>query len=147
MMDELYQRLAERIEQTNKQYDMERIERAYQLAKRAHEGTLRRSGEPYIVHPVCAAIILVELGMDTDSIVAALLHDVVEDTEITLEEIRKEFGKDVAFLVDGVTKLGRIPFSSREHQQAEKVRKMLLAMAQEPWRSMRPWPIAWAYGG
>lgn len=97
MMDELYQRLAERIEQTNKQYDMERIERAYQLAKRAHEGTLRRSGEPYIVHPVCAAIILVELGMDTDSIVAALLHDVVEDTEITLEEIRKEFGKDVAF--------------------------------------------------
>ena len=131
MMDELYQRLAERIEQTNKQYDMERIERAYQLAKRAHEGTLRRSGEPYIVHPVCAAIILVELGMDTDSIVAALLHDVVEDTEITLEEIRKEFGKDVAFLVDGVTKLGRIPFSSREHQQAENVRKMLLAMAQD----------------
>ncbi len=130
MMDELYQRLAERIEQTNKQYDMERIERAYQLAKRAHEGTLRRSGEPYIVHPVCAAIILVELGMDTDSIVAALLHDVV-DTEITLEEIRKEFGKDVAFLVDGVTKLGRIPFSSREHQQAENVRKMLLAMAQD----------------
>ena len=131
MMDELYQRLAERIEQTNKQYDMERIEQAYQLAKRAHEGTLRRSGEPYIVHPVCAAIILVELGMDTDSIVAALLHDVVEDTEITLEEIRKEFGKDVAFLVDGVTKLGRIPFSSREHQQAENVRKMLLAMAQD----------------
>ena len=130
-MDELYQKLAERIEQTNKQYDMDRIEEAYLLAKRAHEGTLRRSGEPYIVHPVCAAIILVELGMDTDSIVAALLHDVVEDTEITLEEIRKEFGKDVAFLVDGVTKLGRIPFSSREHQQAENVRKMLLAMAQD----------------
>ena len=69
--------------------------------------------------------------MDTDSIVAALLHDVVEDTEITLEEIRKEFGKDVAFLVDGVTKLGRIPFSSREHQQAENVRKMLLAMVKK----------------
>ena len=130
-MDELYQKLAERIEQTNKQYDMDRIEEAYLLAKRAHEGTLRRSGEPYIVHPVCAAIILVELGMDTDSIVAALLHDVVEDTEVTLEEIKKEFGKDVAFLVDGVTKLGKIPFSSREHQQAENVRKMLLAMAQD----------------
>ncbi len=130
-MDELYQKLAERIEQTNKQYDMEKVEKAYLLAKRAHEGTLRRSGEPYIVHPVCAAIILVELGMDTDSIVAALLHDVVEDTEVTLEEIRKEFGKDVAFLVDGVTKLGKIPFSSREHQQAENVRKMLLAMAQD----------------
>ena len=130
-MDELYQKLAERIEQTNKQYDMEKVEKAYLLAQRAHEGTLRRSGEPYIVHPVCAAIILVELGMDTDSIVAALLHDVVEDTEVTLEEIRKEFGKDVAFLVDGVTKLGKIPFSSREHQQAENVRKMLLAMAQD----------------
>lgn len=130
-MDELYQKLADRIEQTNKQYDMEKIEKAYLLAKRAHEGTLRRSGEPYIVHPVSAAIILVELGMDTDSIVAALLHDVVEDTEVTLEEIRKEFGKDVSFLVDGVTKLGKIPFSSREHQQAENVRKMLLAMAQD----------------
>ena len=130
-MDELYQKLAEKIEQTNKQYDMERIEKAYRLAKCAHEGTLRRSGEPYIVHPVCAAIILVELGMDTDSIVAALLHDVVEDTEVTLDEIKKEFGKDVAFLVDGVTKLGRIPFSSRERQQAENVRKMLLAMAQD----------------
>ena len=130
-MDELFGKLSAKIEQTNKQYDMDKIERAYQMAKRAHEGTLRRSGEPYIVHPVSAAIILVELGMDTDSIVAALLHDVVEDTDVTLEEIRKEFGKDVALLVDGVTKLGRIPFSSREHQQAENVRKMLLAMAQD----------------
>ena len=130
-MDELFKRLSDRIEQTNKQYDMERIERAYRLAERAHEGTLRRSGEPYIIHPVSAAIILVELGMDTDSIVAALLHDVVEDTDVTLDEIKKEFGQDVALLVDGVTKVGRIPFSSREHQQAENVRKMLLAMAQE----------------
>jgi guanosine-3',5'-bis(diphosphate) 3'-pyrophosphohydrolase len=130
-MDELFGKLSAKIEQTNKQYDMDKIERAYQMAKRAHEGTFRRSGEPYIVHPVSAAIILVELGMDTDSIVAALLHDVVEDTDVTLEEVRKEFGKDVALLVDGVTKLGRIPFSSREHQQAENVRKMLLAMAQD----------------
>lgn len=130
-MDELFKRLSDRIEQTNKQYDMERIERAYRLAERAHEGTLRRSGEPYIIHPVSAAVILVELGMDTDSIVAALLHDVVEDTDVTLDEIKKEFGQDVALLVDGVTKVGRIPFSSREHQQAENVRKMLLAMAQD----------------
>ena len=130
-MDELFTRLCETIEQTNKQYDMARIEQAYQLAKRAHEGILRRSGEPYIIHPVNAAIILVELGMDTDSIVAALLHDVVEDTDITLDEIRREFGKEVALLVDGVTKVGRIPFSSRERQQAENVRKMLLAMAQD----------------
>lgn len=130
-MDELFESLRGTIEQTNKQYDMARIEAAYQLAKRAHEGTLRRSGEPYIIHPVSAAIILVELGMDTDSIVAALLHDVVEDTDVTLDEIRKQFGKEVALLVDGVTKVGRIPFSSRERQQAENVRKMLLAMAQD----------------
>ncbi|MEA5011652.1 MAG: bifunctional (p)ppGpp synthetase/guanosine-3',5'-bis(diphosphate) 3'-pyrophosphohydrolase [Angelakisella sp.] len=110
---------------------MDRIEKAYLLAKHAHGDQLRKSGEPYIDHPVSAAIILVELGMDTDSIVAALLHDVVEDTEIPLDAIKKEFGPDVALLVDGVTKLGRIPFSSRERQQAENVRKMLLAMAQD----------------
>ncbi|MEG1942899.1 MAG: HD domain-containing protein, partial [Angelakisella sp.] len=110
---------------------MERIERAYSFAKAAHEGQLRKSGDPYIDHPVHAAIILVELGMDTDSIVAALLHDVVEDTPATLEDIKKNFGADVSLLVDGVTKLGGIPFSSRERQQAENVRKMLLAMAQD----------------
>lgn len=130
-MDDLYKKLSDAIEQTNKQYDMEKIERAYQFAKTAHEGQLRKSGEPYILHPVHAAIILVELGMDTDTIVAALLHDVVEDTTATVEDIRKNFGADAALLVDGVTKLGIIPFSSRERQQAENIRKMLLAMAQD----------------
>lgn len=130
-MDELFSKLADKIEKSNKQYSMDRIEKAYLLAKHAHGDQLRKSGEPYIDHPVSAAIILVELGMDTDSIVAALLHDVVEDTEIPLDAIKKEFGPDVALLVDGVTKLGRIPFSSRERQQAENVRKMLLAMAQD----------------
>ncbi len=130
-MDELFSKLADKIEKSNKQYSMDRIEKAYLLAKHAHGDQLRKSGEPYIDHPVSAAIILVELGMDTDSIVAALLHDVVEDTEIPLDVIKKEFGPDVALLVDGVTKLGRIPFSSRERQQAENVRKMLLAMAQD----------------
>ena len=130
-MDELFGKLAVKIQQTNKQYNMDKIEKAYLLAKHAHGDQLRKSGEPYIEHPVAAAIILVELGMDTDSIVAALLHDVVEDTDTSLESIKKEFGPDVALLVDGVTKLGRIPFSSRERQQAENVRKMLLAMAQD----------------
>ncbi|MEG0942744.1 MAG: bifunctional (p)ppGpp synthetase/guanosine-3',5'-bis(diphosphate) 3'-pyrophosphohydrolase [Angelakisella sp.] len=129
--DGIFEKLREAIEQTNKQYDMDRIERAYLYAKGAHEGQLRKSGDPYIEHPVHAAIILIELGMDTDSIVAALLHDVVEDTPSTVDDIKKNFGADVALLVDGVTKLGGIPFSSRERQQAENVRKMLLAMAQD----------------
>ena len=112
-------------------YDMERIGAAYELAQRAHEGQKRMSGEPYISHPLNVAEILVQLGMDTDSICAALLHDVVEDTDYTLGDIRKRFGAEVAGLVDGVTKLGKIPFSSREEQQAENVRKMLLAMAKD----------------
>ncbi|MEG1687197.1 MAG: bifunctional (p)ppGpp synthetase/guanosine-3',5'-bis(diphosphate) 3'-pyrophosphohydrolase [Angelakisella sp.] len=130
-IDGLFQLLRDAIAQTNKQYDMEKIERAYLFAKDAHEGQLRKSGDPYIDHPVHAAIILVELGMDTDSIVAALLHDVVEDTKVTLDDVRKNFGGDISLLVDGVTKLGVLPFSSRERQQAENIRKMLLAMAQD----------------
>ena len=130
-VDELFERLRSKIEQGCRQYDMDKLEQAYLLASRAHEGQKRISGEPYIVHPLSAAIILVEYGMDTDTVAAALLHDVVEDTEITLDQIRREFGPEIALLVDGVTKLGRIPFSSRERQQAENVRKMLLAMAQD----------------
>ena len=130
-VDELFERLRSKIEQGGRQYDMDKLEQAYLLASRAHEGQKRISGEPYIVHPLSAAIILVEYGMDTDTVAAALLHDVVEDTEITLDQIRREFGPEIALLVDGVTKLGRIPFSSRERQQAENVRKMLLAMAQD----------------
>lgn len=130
-MDELFEKLSTRLHQSNKQYQVDKIEKAYLLAKCAHGDQRRRSGEPYIQHPVEAAMILVDLGMDTDTVIAALLHDVVEDTDIPLELIQKEFGPDVALLVDGVTKLGRIPFSSRERQQAENVRKMLLAMAQD----------------
>ena len=129
--DKLFSKLENVILQTGKQYDMEKIRNAYTYARDAHDGQLRKSGVPYIEHPVSAAIILAELGMDTDTIVAALLHDVVEDTPATPDEVKKLFGADVALLVDGVTKLGVIPFSSREHQQAENVRKMLLAMAQD----------------
>ncbi|WP_312643688.1 bifunctional (p)ppGpp synthetase/guanosine-3',5'-bis(diphosphate) 3'-pyrophosphohydrolase [Hydrogenoanaerobacterium sp.] len=128
---EAFEGLLATIEKTGKQYDVECIARAYETAKEAHKGQRRVSGEPYVMHPVHVAEILVQLGMDTDTIVAALLHDVVEDTSMTLEMLEKQYGKDVALLVDGVTKLGKIPFSSREEQQAENVRKMLLAMAKD----------------
>lgn len=130
-MDELFGKLAEKIKQSNKTYDLERIEKAYDIAKTAHEGQMRSSGDPYISHPIEVAIILVELGMDSDTIIGGLLHDVVEDTSVTMEDVIKIFGKDVAVLVDGVTKLANIPYSSRAEQQAENVRKMLLAMAQD----------------
>ena len=115
----------------NKGYDIEKIERAYALARSAHFEQKRATGEPYIIHPVAAALTVVQLGMDTDTVCAARLHDVVEDTPITLEEIRKEFGDDVATMVDGVTKLSKIKFVSKEEAQAENVRKMMIAMAKD----------------
>ena len=129
-MNEHYLELKKLID-VNKGYDVERIDRAYALAEKAHEGQLRATGEPYIIHPIAAATITVQLGMDTDTVVTALLHDVVEDTDVTLEQIQKEFGPDVANMVDGVTKLGQINYVSKEEQQAENVRKMLIAMAKD----------------
>ncbi|MDD2956278.1 MAG: bifunctional (p)ppGpp synthetase/guanosine-3',5'-bis(diphosphate) 3'-pyrophosphohydrolase [Oscillospiraceae bacterium] len=126
-----FEELLPLIEKTGRPYDIPRIQEAYDLAKQAHGEQKRVSGEPYITHPLEVAAILVSLGMDTETIMAALLHDVVEDTDITLEMVQKQFGQEVALLVDGVTKLGKIPLSSREEQQAENVRKMLLAMAQD----------------
>ncbi len=119
------------VDSSEKNYDREIILKAYRLAEKAHAGQCRESGDPYVSHPVAVAYILVELGMDTECICAALLHDVVEDTDYTLEQIEKEFGNDVALLVDGVTKLGKVPLSTKEEQQAENVRKMLLAMAKD----------------
>ena len=130
-MDPLYAKLTDAIEKSNKSYDLERIKAAYTMARQAHEGQMRSSGDPYISHPIEVAIILVGLGLDSDTIIGGILHDVVEDTSITLEDIQKRFGGDVADLVDGVTKLANIPYSSRAEQQAENVRKMLLAMAKD----------------
>ena len=124
-----YDDLKRVIRESGRTYDNETIERAYVLAESAHRGQLRRSGAPYISHPVSVAVILVHFGMDTDSIVAALLHDVVEDTSVEIGVIEKEFGKEIANLVEGVTKLGQVPYVSREEQQAENIRKMFLAMA------------------
>ena len=123
--------LQKALEAGNRPFDMERIEVAYQLAKEKHSGQFRQSGEPYIIHPLAVATIVAELGMDTESVMAALLHDVVEDTDVSLEQIEKKFGREIASLVDGLTKLGRIPYSSREEQQAENIRKMLIAMADD----------------
>ena len=123
--------LIQKILDGDKQYDLSKVISAYELASKCHEGQKRDSGEPYITHPVAVAFILLELGMDTDTICAALLHDVVEDTSCSLEDIKKQFGQDVSMLVDGVTKLGKIPLFTREEQQAENVRKILLAMSQD----------------
>ncbi len=109
----------------------ELIEKAYKWALEAHGGQLRANGEPYIIHPVATAEILTELEVDSDTIIAALLHDTVEDTACTIDEIREIFGEDVAALVDGVTKLERISFTSKEEVQAENFRKMFLAMAKD----------------
>jgi len=111
--------------------DGKAVLRAYEVADSAHQGQKRQSGEPYIIHPVGVAELLAELGMDTPTIVAALLHDVVEDTEMSVDDVARDFGPQAAALVDGVTKLDRISTSSKEEQQAESLRKMLIAMASD----------------
>ena len=115
----------------NPKYDLELIGRAYDKAKEMHEGQLRKSGEPYLIHPLAVAEILADLGMDEDTIVAGLMHDVVEDTPYTSEELREEVGEEVELLVDGVTKLGSLKFESKEQRQAENLRKMFLAMSKD----------------
>lgn len=112
-------------------YDMQKIEDAYRFAEKSHGDQRRVSGIPYILHPTSVACIVAEMGLDTDSICGALLHDVVEDTPVMLDEIRRQFGGDVAKLIDGVTKISKIPYSTREEQQAENIRKMLIAMADD----------------
>lgn len=123
--------IVQKILTDDKQYDLSKIITAYEFAAKAHAGQKRSSGQDYIIHPLAVSYILLELGMDTDTICAAMLHDVVEDTPVTLDEVKKRFGQDVAMLVDGVTKLNKIPIFNREEQQAENVRKILLAMSQD----------------
>lgn len=128
----LYEDLIEKVKLYHPSSDLSDIERAYKVAKKAHEGQFRKSGEPYIIHPLCVAIILAELELDKESIIAGLLHDVVEDTVMTSEDVAKEFGDEVALLVDGVTKLTQLNYQHDKIEvQAENLRKMFLAMAKD----------------
>ncbi len=128
----LYQELINSVKKYHPSADISMIQKAYKIAHDAHEGQCRKSGEPYIIHPLCVAIILADLEMDKETIVAGLLHDVVEDTVMTSEEIVQEFSAEVALLVDGVTKLGQLSYSSdKVEEQAENLRKMFLAMAKD----------------
>lgn len=111
--------------------DLDVVRRAYEFAAKAHEGQTRKSGDPYVSHPLAVAEIITELKLDVPSVCAGLLHDCVEDTSATVEQLEELFGKKIAFLVDGVTKLGKLPWSTKEEQQAENFRKMLLAMARD----------------
>lgn len=130
--DELFDRLIDVIKGYHPSADFSMIEKAYKLAISAHEGQLRKSGEPFVIHPLYVAIILAEIELDKESIIAGLLHDVVEDTDFTLEDISKMFNYEIALLVDGVTKLSNINYSQdRVEAQAENLRKMFLAMAKD----------------
>lgn len=130
--EELYGDLIREIKKYHPSSDLSDIERAYKIAKNAHEGQLRKSGEPYIIHPLCVAIILAELELDKETIISGLLHDVVEDTVMTSEDVAREFGAEVALLVDGVTKLTQLNYEHDKIEvQAENLRKMFLAMAKD----------------
>ena len=128
----LYKELINSVLKYHPSTDISMIEKAYKVASEAHEGQKRKSGEPYIIHPLCVAIILADLELDKETIVAGLLHDAVEDTWMTYEEVEKEFGSEVALLVDGVTKLGQLSYSADKVEvQAENLRKMFLAVAKD----------------
>ncbi len=120
------EKLPEEIKSYTKDPDLDLVKRAYYFAKKAHEGQNRVSGEPFLMHPLEVAKIMAQLELDVISISAALLHDVVEDTPVTKEELREEFGPEIELLVNGVTKLSKIDFKSKEEHQAESLRKMFM---------------------
>ena len=126
-----YNELSDCMVNAGTKFDFDLVKRAFERCVTAHEGQKRLSNEDYYIHPFNVAKLIVSLGMDSESIAAALLHDVVEDTDATVDDIKRDFGEDVALLVDGVTKIGRLNFSTKEQQQAESLRKMLIAMGQD----------------
>lgn len=129
--EEGYDILISLLKKTISDSEFSNVKKAYEIAEKAHAEQKRLSGEPYIIHPLSVAIILAELGMDEASVIAALLHDTVEDTSVTHEQIQSEFGETVADLVEGVTKIGKVSITSKEEQQAENIRKMLIAMSRD----------------
>ncbi len=128
---EMFETLKQKALSYNPDLCVERLTRAFEIARTAHEGQLRQTGEPYLIHPLAVAQILAEMELDCDSLISALLHDVVEDTEMTTKDVAEEFGESVATIVDGVTKLGKIQYTTKEEQQVENLRKMFLAMAKD----------------
>ena len=129
--DKMFAALEEKIKNSGVEMDMGRIRAAYDMARLAHSGQLRRDGSPYVTHCVAAADISVDMGLDEDSVVAALLHDIIEDTQLTHHDIARQFGEPVANIVEGVTKLTRVQYTSKEDEQMENLRKMLMAMAKD----------------
>ncbi len=129
--DAMYAQLEKKITESSAKMDMARIRQAYEMARSAHEGQLRKDGSPYVTHCVAAAEIAQDMGLDEDSVVASLLHDIIEDTELGYDDIAKKFGGTVADLVEGVTKLTRVQYTSKEDEQMENMRKMLLAMTKD----------------
>ncbi len=131
MDEKSFEALIQKVQSYNPKFDIEKLTKAYELANSAHEGQLRNTGEPYIIHPLAVAHILADLELDCDSLVGALLHDVVEDTDCTVSDVSREFGDSVGIIVDGVTKLSKIQYTNKEDQQIENLRKMFLAMAKD----------------
>ena len=129
--DLYYARLIDKIKKYNKKFDLKLLDKAYAVAKKHHENQLRKSGEPFVIHPLEVAAILADIELDQTSIVGAILHDLIEDTDYTYEKVVKEFGVTIANIINGVTKLDKIVFSSREEKQVENLRKMIIAMSED----------------
>ncbi len=131
LVEQLYAELEQKVRLLRPKDDLSQLEKAYRLAADAHKSQLRQSGEPYMVHPLQVTLILADMQMDMVCLETGLLHDTVEDTSVSIDQIRKNFGEEVARCVDGVTKLSKLNLYSREERQAESVRKMLLAMVND----------------
>ena len=126
-----FNEIAEQVESYNASADLGLLEKAYVFSAKVHQGQVRRSGEPYLIHPLEVAGILTKMKLDVATVATGLLHDTIEDTLATLEEVKEHFGDEIAHLVDGVTKISQISLQSREEQQAENFRKMILAMVKD----------------
>jgi len=129
--DSMFADLVGKIKSYNKNIDEKLLNKAYETAKKYHKDQLRKSGEPFVIHPLQVAIILAEIELDQTSIVAAILHDVVEDTEYNLEKVTAEFGNSIARIINGVTKLDKLVFITKEEQQVSNIRKMIIAMSED----------------
>ena len=130
-LEERYKKLIEKVKQYIPNANADKIHQALECATAAHDGQKRKDGTDYVTHPIAVAEIIADMGLDTESVIAALLHDCIEDTEFVYDDIKAKFGEDVADIVDGVSKLTRMPYTSKEEEQIENLRKMFLAMGKD----------------